>query len=111
MRYFVNNNWRFALFPLSLSFIMILDYYFQYPAYVTLAKITIFSLVYLLLVLRTKYIFDSDIIRYYSTLKAEFENGYIVQSLLSPRQFRYVFYFYYYYLVYTQTQTHMNLFS
>jgi len=75
---------------------MILDYYLQYAVYVTFTKIIIFLLVHFLFVLRTKYVFDSDIIRYYSSLKVEFENGYIVKSVLSPKQSRYTYYFYYF---------------
>lgn len=96
MNFFFKSNWKFLLFPLSLSFIIIFDYYFEYSIYVTLIKITVFSLVHLLFVLRTKYLFDSDIIRYYASLKAEFESGYIVKSALSPRQSRYIYYFYYF---------------
>ena len=81
------------MFPLSLSFVIIFDYYFKYSIYVTLIKITIFSLVYLLFVLRTKYIFYLDTIRYYSCLKAALEDGYIIKSALGLREFKQIFYF------------------
>ena len=95
MHFFFKSNWKFTLFPLSLSFIIFFDYYFEYSIYVTLIKITIFSLVHFLFVLRTKYIFDSDIIRYYSSLKIAFEDGYTVKSAINSKQSRYLFYVYY----------------
>ena len=96
MRYFFNNNWKFAVFPLSLPFIMIVDYYLQYPVYISMVKVALFALIHFLFVLRTKYIFDSDIVRYYSNLKIEFANGFTVKSVLSTKQSKYVYYFYYF---------------
>lgn len=95
MSIFLEKNWKFLLFPFSCCFIICIDRILHYPLYLTLAKIFIFSCLHFLYVLRTKYVFDSDIIRYYACLKYEFEKGHTTDGFLSPKSARYIFYFYY----------------
>lgn len=86
MNYIVK-NWRALLFPLVLSIVILIDYILEVPLALTLFKITLMSLVHYLYVLRTKYVYNSDIYIYLSDLKNEFEKHHVITPILSRTNF------------------------
>jgi hypothetical protein len=94
MKKFLRNNWQALVFPLLiLSCIFFDQVVWRLPLVVTLFKLTLLGVAHYVYVLKTMYLYNSDIYRYLGNIKAEREKNYTMDSLFSPlvskAQYRY----------------------
>ena len=92
---FIKNNWKYLLFPSTFLFIIFFDTFFKIHPALTLIKLLFFSITHYMVVLKTRYVFNSDIMRYYGSLKYEYEESCKIDSLLSRRQSTIIFWTYF----------------
>jgi hypothetical protein len=89
---FLFKNYKGLIYPLIILSILFFDQIiFQIPLIITLLKLFCFSILHYLYVLKTDYIYDSDIYRYLTDLKIELEKNYIIKPFLSPIQSTIIF--------------------
>ena len=81
---FIKKNWKFLLFPILILFVLIFDFIIGINFTITVFKILFLSLIHYFFVLRTKYVFESELIDYYARLKLEYESNKIMYPLLTP---------------------------
>ena len=79
-------NWQTFLFPIALVFIILFDRVIGFSYTITVIKVLIISIIHVFLVYKTKYIYKSEIYKYYVELNAEFQKGFILPPLLSQKQ-------------------------
>jgi len=92
---FIKSTWKAFVFPISCLFILILDQYFlDISLSITVFKLSIFSLLHFILVLKTKYVYDSTVYTYLSLLKLEYNKNYIIKPILTNNQITILFYIY-----------------
>ena len=84
MYLFIKKNWKFLLFPFLVLFIVIFDFIIGINYTITVFKILFLSLIHYVFVLRTKYVFESELVDYYAKLKLEYESNRIMYPLLTP---------------------------
>lgn len=89
--FFLRKNWKGLFFPISCFCIFFFDYFVGNSFYFTLIKILIFSLLHALYVYKTEYVYDSDIYRYLSDLKFEYERNHIIKPFLTYNQVNMVY--------------------
>ena len=85
---YISKNWRALVFPIGIILIVLVDFMIGMSFIVTTFKIFIFSLLHYLYVLRTKYIYNSDIYIYLSDLKEEMSRNYVIKPFLPHRVFQ-----------------------
>ena len=83
---YISKNWRALIFPLLLIIILVIDRISGVLLTFTLSKLMLISLLHYLYVIRTKYIYNSDIYIYLSDLKHEFEKHHVITPMLSRLQ-------------------------
>jgi hypothetical protein len=92
MPQFVTRNWKAILFPVVILLIITFDQcILGLPWELTTVKVFFISSLHVMLVLKTKYLFDSDIYNYLSSLKLEHERCFIIKPFLSNLQTSIIF--------------------
>jgi hypothetical protein len=86
MNFFIS-NYKAILFPVGVVTIFFFDQVImKLPLELTVLKIFFISILHLLLVFRTNYLYDSDVYAYLSALKAERQKCFIIKPILSKLQ-------------------------
>lgn len=84
---FLKKNYKSLLFPLMILGIFLFDQILMhFPLELTVLKILFISLLHTFVVLRTNYIYSTDIYIYLSALKVARENNFIIKPILSEIQ-------------------------
>ena len=81
-------NWRALAFPIGVIFIIFVDFIIGTPFIVNISKILILSILHYIYVLRTKYVYNSDIYIYLSDLKEEMNRNNVIKPFLSRNFFQ-----------------------
>lgn len=94
---FLKNNWKAILFPFSCLIILIVDQIIlQISLMISLVKIGIISLLHAMFVLKTKYVYNSDIYNYIYNLRIELNKNSIIKPFLKTSQSMYIFWLYFF---------------
>ena len=83
----IRNNWRGILFPTICGGIILSDQVlFDLPWAITLVKIFVFSILHILFVLKSKYVYNSDIYNYVTLLNIELDKNHVIKPFLTRGQ-------------------------
>lgn len=93
---FIKNNWRGFLFPFFCGCIILVDQVIlEIPLGLTIVKISCFSIIHYIYVLKSQYIYKSDIYNYMTNLKIELSKNNVIKPLLSKNTSTYLFWSYF----------------
>jgi hypothetical protein len=100
MKNFLKNNWKGILFPVLILYVLLWDLLiFGELSSFTFIKVLLVSFFHVLLVLKTKYVFDSEIYQYYNQAFLLFDNSKAKKSFLTAKVSTGVFAFIYFQLI------------